>query len=229
MLIARSWFVECFNQFTINPRTGMLKSADRVFSSEQRFSYLTIWLSIFPWSLREHMTSLSQKPADLLLSFPHAPLPWIIKSYCEIFQFLRHPAYYRRERVQARVSWFLGRTNRTLTSRGREAHRRLIKRSCEPLMFTRKAMSTTLLRLVQSPTLRFNQKFIFRTKVSRRKASELSSRVGGQMSTQSGERTMLLVDLYNYMSNLPRYHIFAILSVGYLFYYLIEVVKVRIN
>lgn len=28
----------------------MLKSADRVFSSEQRFSYLTIWLSIFPWS-----------------------------------------------------------------------------------------------------------------------------------------------------------------------------------
>ncbi|CRK96417.1 CLUMA_CG009833, isoform A [Clunio marinus] len=36
---------------------------------------------------------------------------------------------------------------------------------------------------------------------------------------------MQIVDLYNYMSNLPRYHFFSILSVGYLFYYLIEVVK----
>lgn len=38
---------------------------------------------------------------------------------------------------------------------------------------------------------------------------------------------MQLLDLYNYMSHLPRYHVFLVLSVGYLVYYLIEVVKVR--
>lgn len=37
---------------------------------------------------------------------------------------------------------------------------------------------------------------------------------------------MMIVDLYNYLSDLPRHHIFFIFSVGYLFYYLIEVVKV---
>lgn len=37
---------------------------------------------------------------------------------------------------------------------------------------------------------------------------------------------MLLHDLYYYLSDLPRWHIFAIFLVGYVVYYLIEVVKV---
>lgn len=36
----------------------------------------------------------------------------------------------------------------------------------------------------------------------------------------------MFVDLYAYLTNLPRWHIFAIFLVGYLFYYLMEVVKV---
>lgn len=38
---------------------------------------------------------------------------------------------------------------------------------------------------------------------------------------------MVIVDVYNYMStSMSRSHVFLVLSVGYLFYYLIEVVKV---
>lgn len=36
----------------------------------------------------------------------------------------------------------------------------------------------------------------------------------------------MLVELYSYLSNLPRYHVFFVVSVGYLGYYLLEVVKV---
>lgn len=36
----------------------------------------------------------------------------------------------------------------------------------------------------------------------------------------------MIYDLYMYLTNLPRWHVFAIVMVGYLFYYLIEVVKV---
>ncbi|CAO1316499.1 unnamed protein product [Diamesa hyperborea] len=35
----------------------------------------------------------------------------------------------------------------------------------------------------------------------------------------------MLIDLYNYLTNLPRLHIFLIFTIGYLVYYLIEVVK----
>jgi hypothetical protein len=37
---------------------------------------------------------------------------------------------------------------------------------------------------------------------------------------------MLLVDLYYYFTNLPRYHVFFVLATGYFFYYIVEVVKV---
>lgn len=36
----------------------------------------------------------------------------------------------------------------------------------------------------------------------------------------------ILMELYNYLTNLPRYNFFFILSLGYITYYLIEVVKV---
>lgn len=36
----------------------------------------------------------------------------------------------------------------------------------------------------------------------------------------------MFFDLYNYLMNMPRYQVFVIVSVGYLIYYLIEVVKV---
>lgn len=39
---------------------------------------------------------------------------------------------------------------------------------------------------------------------------------------------MMLYDLYWYLSNLPRWHIFAVFIVGYLVYYFIEVVKVSL-
>lgn len=39
---------------------------------------------------------------------------------------------------------------------------------------------------------------------------------------------MMLYDLYWYLSNLPRWHIFAVFLVGYFVYYLIEVVKVSL-
>lgn len=42
----------------------------------------------------------------------------------------------------------------------------------------------------------------------------------------SKSNKMLLYDLYHYISDLPRWHIFAIFLVGYFVYYLIEVVKV---
>jgi hypothetical protein len=39
----------------------------------------------------------------------------------------------------------------------------------------------------------------------------------------------MLYDLYLYCTNLPRWHIFGYFVAGYLVYYLIEVVKVRIT
>lgn len=36
----------------------------------------------------------------------------------------------------------------------------------------------------------------------------------------------MLFDLYLYLSDLPRWHIFAVFLFGYFIYYLIEVVKV---
>lgn len=40
---------------------------------------------------------------------------------------------------------------------------------------------------------------------------------------------MLSQDLYYYLSDLPRWHIFAIFFLGYIVYYLIEAVKVIAN
>lgn len=40
---------------------------------------------------------------------------------------------------------------------------------------------------------------------------------------------MMVSDLYYYLSDLPRWHIFAVFLVGYFVYYLIEVVKVSRN
>lgn len=37
---------------------------------------------------------------------------------------------------------------------------------------------------------------------------------------------MVLLDMYNYFVNMPRYHIFFVVSIGYVVYYLMEVVKV---
>lgn len=89
-------------------------------------------------------------------------------------------------------------------------------------------MSTTIFRSafqVQSPIWRYFFLFawIFRTE---KIPSHISRVAGTLISILSEQWMMLLVDIYNYMSNLPRYHIFLILSFGYLFYYLIEVVKV---
>lgn len=49
---------------------------------------------------------------------------------------------------------------------------------------------------------------------------------GSALSTQLTKLTMPLYDLFFYLSDLPRWHIFAVFLVGYFVYYLIEVVKV---